>query len=158
MQKGVHWGLVKINRLPFMTLLFTTCLCLDPCHTSSLSLSIESKHRCRRMDPIGHKAFDPNIGTAKTLAENNLHAGTRYPSPLPLSLYLYLSLSLGRRYSKCEIISPPLIHAQPAGSRANPSHPLPSSLPPSSSNSVQSDPNERITRNYDTSLTHSSLE
>lgn len=88
MQKGVHWGLVKINRLPFMTLLFTTWLYLDPCHTSSLSLSIESKHRCRRMDPIGHKAFDPNIGTAKTLAENNLHAGTRYPSPLPLSLSL----------------------------------------------------------------------
>lgn len=95
-----------------MTLLFTTRLCLDPCHTSSLSLSIESsKHQRWRMDPIGHKAFDPNIGIAKTLAENNLHAGTRYPPPL----------SLCRRYSKCEIISPPLIHAQPAGSRANPS-------------------------------------
>lgn len=99
-----------------MTLLFTTWLCLDPCHTSSLSLSFYSEQTSRwRMDPIGHKAFDPNIGTAKTLAENNLHAGTRYPLPL----------SLCRRYSKCEIISPPLIHAQPAGSRANPS-PLPS--------------------------------
>lgn len=126
-----------------MTLLFTTRLCLDPCHTSSLSLSIESsKHQRWRMDPIGHKAFDPNIGIAKTLAENNLHAGTRYPPPL----------SLCRRYSKCEIISPPLIHAQPAGSRANPSPP-----PPSSSNSVQSDPNERITRNYDIAYIHHPL-
>lgn len=90
---------------------------------------------------IDDKAFDPNIGTAKTLAENNRNAGIRCPS-------------LCRRYSKCEIISPPLIHAQPAGSRANRERPLPSS----SSNSVQSDPNERTARNYGIAYTRLSIQ
>lgn len=47
----------------------------------------------------------------------------------------------------------------PAYSRAaswEPSQPIPPPLPfpPSSSNSVQSDPNERITRNYDIAYIH----
>lgn len=153
MQKGVHWGLVKINRLPFMTLLFTTWLYLDPCHTSSLSLSL------LRANIVVGGWIPSAIKRLTRISELPKHWPKIICTPEPGILLpsLFLSLSLGRRYSKCEIISPPLIHAQPAGSRANPSHPLPSSLPPSSSNSVQSDPNERITRNYDTSLTHSSL-
>lgn len=147
--KGVHWRLTKINRLYrlwryYLRLGYALTRAIPPL---SVSLSLlRANITLEDGSSIGHKAFDPNIGTAKTPAENNLHAGTRSPPPPP-------PLSLCRRYSECEIISPPLIHAQPAGSRA--SQPtLPPSLtllspPSSSSNSVQSDPNERITRNYD---------
>lgn len=51
----------------------------------------EGKHRAgrlgdgRRWSTIGSGAFDPNIGTAKALAENNSHAGIRRSSSLFLA-------------------------------------------------------------------------
>lgn len=126
-----------------MTLLFTTRLCLDPCHTFSLSLSLstESKHH------VGGWIIHRAIKRLTRISELPKHRPKIICTPEPGLLLLFHSAV---DIPNAKLFRPRLFtRSQPGAEPANP--PSPHSSPPSSSssNSVQSDPNERITRNYD---------
>ena len=127
MQKGVHWGLVKINRLPFMTLLFTSWLCLDPCHTSSLSLSL------LRANIVVGGWIPSAIKRLTRISELPKHwpkiICTPEPGILLPSLFLSISISLSLSavdIPNAKLFRPRLFTRSQLG--AEPTHPIPSPL------------------------------